>query len=341
VQTVYTLLLVLFVSLAVQASEPQAVLALKTEPTGAMVYINEELRSSSTPAVFRLAPGTYQIRAEKQGLQQQATLTLTRDTTVVKTLHLTLHVGGLLVDTLANGEACPFCPAMVILPVGAFTMGKADGFSDEEPVHTVAMNNPFAMSQYEVTFVEYDAFTEATGAKPLSDAGWGRVNRPAIHVSWSQAAAYAKWLSGQTGHFYRLPTEAEWEYAARGGTQTDYWWGDAIGQGQANCRKCGSQWDNQGTAPVGQFGANPFGLYDMVGNVREWTCSVYQSPYAGKESVCVEEQPDGALYVIRGGAWKSQPPVSRVSYRYTKPSDYQRNYLGFRVVRTLSESEHD
>ncbi|MCP3897296.1 SUMF1/EgtB/PvdO family nonheme iron enzyme, partial [Moraxella sp.] len=184
-------------------------------------------------------------------------------------------------DRLKDGR---LGPEMVRIPAGRFRMGdiQGGGDGDEKPVHRVSVSE-FAMGRYEVTFAEYDKFAQATGRKKPDDEGWGRGNRPVINVSWDDAVAYAKWLSQQTGKQYRLPTEAEWEYAARAGTETQYWWGNEIGQNRAVCDACGSRWDNKQTAPVGSFAANPFSLYDTVGNVWEWTCSEYEDKYSGKE----------------------------------------------------------
>jgi len=126
-------------------------------------------------------------------------------------------------------------PKMVIIPAGSFRMGdiQGGGDSDEQPVHRVSIGK-FAMGMYEVTFAEYDKFADATGRKKPNDKGWGRGNSPVINVSWNDATAYAKWLSNQTGKNYRIPTEAEWEYAARAGTETKYWWGNEIDKSKAN-----------------------------------------------------------------------------------------------------------
>ena len=165
-------------------------------------------------------------------------------------------------------------PEMVVLPAGGFRMGdlSADqsGDSDERDSRRVTIRRPIAMGRYEVSFADYDRFVLASGADiPEDYGGWGRGARPVINVSQEDARAYAKWLSAQTGKRYRLPTEAEWEYAARASTTTKYSWGDAIGRNLANCNGCGSEWDIDKTAPVGSFAANPFGLYDMHGNVVE------------------------------------------------------------------------
>lgn len=230
-------------------------------------------------------------------------------------------------DTLRDGSKGP---AMVRIPAGTFRMGdiQGGGSSDERPVHRVSVR-AFAMGRYEVTFAEYDKFAEATGRQKPLDLSWGRGNRPVINVSWQSAVAYAKWLSQQTGHKYRLPTEAEWEYAARAGTTTKYWWGNEIGTNKANCYKCGNSFNY--TAPVGSFRANPFGLYDTAGNVWEWTCSEYQDTYQGKEQICTNNT---SKAVLRGGSWNDLPQLARSASRYwLSPLIGFREY-GFRLART-------
>ncbi len=189
------------------------------------------------------------------------------------------------------------------------------------------------MSIYEVTFAEYDLFADATAHDKPDDRGWGRGNQPVIDISWLDAVAYTEWLSKQTGQIYRLPTEAEWEYAARGGESTAYWWGNEIGQNNAACNGCGSQWDNKQTAPVGSFSANKYGLYDVHGNVWEWTCSFYVEHYNGTENYC-ESNNDG-VRVLRGGAWNSSPNILRSALRIRHNVDDAYHTFGFRVVRVF------
>ncbi len=219
-------------------------------------------------------------------------------------------------DTLADGS---LGPEMVVIPAGTFRMGdiQGGGFSREQPVHEVSVAR-FAMGRYEVTFAEYDRFVEATGRERPSDVGWGRGDRPVINVSWNDVTAYAEWLSEQTGQQYRLPTEAEWEYAARAGTETKYWWGDDIGSNNANCWKESCDDSFEYTAPVGSFEPNPFGLFDVLGNVWEWTCSEYENKYSGKEQYCLSksEVNDGGLFVLRGGSWI----IVAICLLYTSPS---------------------
>ncbi|MDM8558254.1 SUMF1/EgtB/PvdO family nonheme iron enzyme [Candidatus Parabeggiatoa sp. HSG14] len=233
-------------------------------------------------------------------------------------------------DRLQDGSKAP---EMVWIPAGRFRMGdiQGGGDDDEKPVHSVSVNR-FAMGRYEVTFAEYDKFAQATGRGKPSDSGWGRGNRPVINVSWNDATAYTEWLSQQTGEQYRLPTEAEWEYAARAGTETKYWWGNDVGSNKANCygNDCGDSFEY--TAPVGSFQPNRFGLYDTVGNVYEWTCSEYENKYKGKEKQCLGKNRANRR-VLRGGSWYSYPSYSRAASRY-RDDPVIRNYVvGLRLVR--------
>ena len=196
-------------------------------------------------------------------------------------------------DSLKDGSQGP---AMVVIPSGSFQMGSPAGEprrdGDEEPVHEV-MLYPFAMGRTQVTFDQYDRFAKATGRKKPYDRGWGRGERPVIHVSWQDATAYAAWLSDQTGQSYRLPTEAEWEYAARVGTSTPFWTGDCIHTDQANYNGnyydyngCGARtgmWRKQ-TVPAGSLPANPWGLHETAGNVWEWTQDCWHGSYQGAPS---------------------------------------------------------
>jgi formylglycine-generating enzyme required for sulfatase activity len=240
------------------------------------------------------------------------------------------QAGEVVRDRLKDGS---LGPEMVWIPAGRFQMGdiQGGGYSDEKPVHWVSINK-FAMGRYEVTFAEYDKFAEATGRTKPSDRGWGRGNRPVINVSWNDVTAYAEWLSQQTGKQYRLPTEAEWEYAARAGTETKYWWGNDIGSNRANCDGCGSRWDDKSTAPVGSFAANPFGLFDTVGNVWEWTCSEYEEKYTGKEQRCAKS---AGRFAVRGGSWGDSAHRVRSAYRSWDTPAERGDFLGVRLVRHL------
>ncbi len=226
-------------------------------------------------------------------------------------------------------------PSMVELHSDSFQMGSGSASPnfDERPRRDVSLKR-FALSKYEVTFEQYDRFAAETGrARPRSN-GNGRGSRPVTNVSWRDAVAYAEWLSAQTGHRYRLPTEAEWEFAARANTITRYWWGNKVGTARANCFDCGTKWGGRETAPVGSFPASPFGLHDLSGNVREWVKDCYASTYEGAPvdgsavdaSQCKQR-------VIRGGSYSSPSTELRVTTRDQGEPDMRLDDLGFRVAR--------
>ena len=244
-------------------------------------------------------------------------------------------------DTLSSGGKGP---EMVVIPAGSFRMGclNDDGdCSNEFPVHDVDVPR-FALSKYEVTFAQWDACVAAGGCGGYRppDEGWGRGDRPVIWVSWDDARSYAAWLSSQTGEDYRLPSESEWEYAARAGTTTKYHWGDQIGVNQANCQShyCGDMF--QHTAPVGSFPANAWGLHDMHGNIWEWVEDCWHGNYQGAPT-------DGSAWtsegncsvhrrVVRGGSWGLDPGDLRSAYRNWGPAGHRNITFGFRVARTLT-----
>jgi formylglycine-generating enzyme required for sulfatase activity len=201
------------------------------------------------------------------------------------------------------------------------------GDINAQPVHDVSVGQ-FAMGKFEVTFAEYDKFVDATGRKKPSDNGWGRGNHPVINVSWNDATAYTKWLSNQTDKQYRLPTEAEWEYAARAGTDTKYWWGNDIDKSKANYNK-----NIKKTSLVGNYKANKFGLYDTSGNVWEWTCSESTNKYNGKEKQCVTT---ASHFVLRGGSWNDGPWVVRSADRYGHEPTFRYGHFGFRLARLVT-----
>jgi formylglycine-generating enzyme required for sulfatase activity len=235
-------------------------------------------------------------------------------------------------------------PEMVVVPAGCFQMGSPaseTGRDDDEPQHRVCLSRAFAIGTTEVTFADYDRFARATGRELPNDRGWGRDRRPVINVSWQDATAYADWLSEQTGAEYRLPSEAEWEYAARAGTTTAYWWGDQPRRDRANYGKDDS-WGGHAegadrwkyTAPVGSFPANAFGLHDTAGNVLEWVEDWYDD-YPSGEVVDPVVRQGGSRRVYRGGCWYDGPRTLRSAYRsYWLPGN-RNGYLGFRLARTF------
>ena len=227
-------------------------------------------------------------------------------------------------------------PEMVVVPAGRFLMGdlSGDGMSRERPVREVTISQPFAIGKYEITFEDYQRFLGP--AAPPGDEGWGRGSRPVINVSWAEAVAYVSWLSAETGQRYRLPSEAEWEYAARAGTTTAFSWGDDGGENFANCASCGSPpWGGNQSAPVGSFPANPWGLFDMHGNVWEWVRDCANEDYNGAPSDgSAWEAGDCAKRVVRGGAFDFGAKISRSSYRFSLPPDISYAF-GFRVALAL------
>jgi formylglycine-generating enzyme required for sulfatase activity len=235
-------------------------------------------------------------------------------------------------DPLRNGG---FGPLMLAVQGGTFTMGKLIALPTDNagPAREVSVSE-FLISASEVTFQDYDRFVRATGGRSPSDFGWGRGRRPVVDVSWNDARKYADWLSRQTGHRYRLPSEAEWEYAAAAGQRSPFWWGFEPEAGRAVCFDCGSPWDNISTAPVGSFEPNPLGLYDTAGNAMEWVQDCYHPDYAGAP-------PDGRAWVegdcrfrvARGGAFNRPARSMHTTARHHFAADTRLNMIGFRIAR--------
>lgn len=269
-------------------------------------------------------------------------------------------------------KECAECPEMVAVPAGRFVMGSPKGergrFDSEAPEHEVSVR-AFALGKYDITNEEFLTFLRQTGFQPapcdpILDLSWTSPGNgtayapgnsppgrdPAVCLNWYDAKAYVAWLNAKvrtqgnalTGNSgpYRLPSEAEWEYAARAGTTTARWWGDAIGTGHANCNGCGSGYDGTLIAPVGSFGPNPFGLYDMLGNVWQWTDDCWNESYVdAPTNGTAWEVGDCDRRVLRGGSWSNVPEFLRSAARNKgdaagRDFDYS-NYAGFRVARTL------
>jgi len=240
-------------------------------------------------------------------------------------------------DLLKDGSAAP---AMVVIPNGHFTMGDQQdiGQSYEAPSHQVNVKSAFAMSIYPITFNDYDKFSLVVGKPLVSSYKWGRENRPVINVNLDEARDYVAWLSQQTGQHYRLPSEAEWEYANRAGTITNYPWGNEIGKNRANCFGCGSRWDRKSTSPVGSFQANPWGLFDMQGNVWELTDDCWNFNYVGAPSDgSAWKSGDCSRVVLRGGSWGDVTKDIRASTRLRSYAGARTVNIGFRIVRNISK----
>ena len=299
---------------------------------------------------LRLPAGSYQVSAmAERHSHLSETWQVSEDNTrlVLELESIVPEPGGTFRDPLADGGEGPL---MVVVPAGRFSMGclsnDRDCDGDEQPVHDVTLPNNFAMAVYEVSFAEYDRYVQATGARPLDDEGWGRGDRPVINLDWEEARAYARWLSEQTGRSYRLPTEAEWEYAARAGTTTKYSWGNEASHEQANygTDKCcaglaqgSDRWEY--TAPVGSFPANGFGLYDMHGSVWEWTQDCWYASYDGAPTNGQAWEGgnggDCDRRVVRGGSWGANPRYMRAADRNFLDVSDRSKTLGLRLVQNL------
>lgn len=227
---------------------------------------------------------------------------------------------------------------MLVIPAGRFQMGDSQkiGVSYEQPVHTVTIPYSFAMSQFEITFADYDRYSRATGKPLASDYRWGRDKRPVIHVNQQDARRYAQWLTAQTGHVYRLPTESEWEYAARAGTTTAYPWGNKMDKVYANCYDCDEHWLIRKTLPVGTFPPNAWGLYDTQGNVWEMTADCWHFSYAGApDDGSAWRQGDCSRIVLRGGSFGDHAVDLRSATRLRSYAGTRTIIIGFRLVREL------
>ena len=245
----------------------------------------------------------------------------------------------------------PFAPEMVEIPAGDFLMGSPGDekrrYRVEGPQHRVAIPAPFALGKYAVTFDEFDHFFREAGPGYCPSGNkWGRGNRPVINVSWNDAVVYCRWLSKETGHDYRLPTEAEWEYACRAGTTTPFHFGKTISSQQANyggdfsygrdghiseCR--------EKTVEVGQFPANALGLYDMHGNVWEWCADCFEKDAYNKHADVypnmVGDMESSGEHALRGGSWSNRPGNVRSASRTSVAAGNRNKHAGFRIARTL------
>jgi formylglycine-generating enzyme required for sulfatase activity len=275
-------------------------------------------------------------------------------------------------------------PAMVVIPTGSFQMGASDNDEDridaETPQHAVTIGKGFAMARSAITVGQFREFVRASGYVPDSvklggasvydersgamrddaNATWqddyaGRKaedNLPVVNISWNDAKAYTDWLSQRTGKAYRLPSEAEFEYALRGGTTTRYWWGDGVPThpvenltGSGDRSRSGRRWSHAfrgyrdgywGPAPVMSFAPNPFGLYDINGNVSEWAADCWHDNYVrAPADGSAWLNPGCTAHVVRGGSWGSSPEQVISAYRQGTNSDVRSGRVGFRVVREL------
>lgn len=276
-------------------------------------------------------------------------------------------------DNLADGKPCAFCPEMVVVPAGQFAMGspasepEREGWQKgvESPQREVRIGRPFALGKFEVTRGQFAAFARETGHhsygcrvftgsewETQADRSWQSVgfsqtdNHPVVCVNWDDAKAYVAWLSRKLRKAYRLLSSAEWEYAARARTTTPFWWGAQITPAQANYngnyvyKGGGAKGEyRERSVPVDSFAPNPWGLYNVHGNVSEWVEDCFFDSYSGGPtdgSARTTECTDSSRRVFRGGSWQNTPAELRSASRYGAPFDVRLRYVGFRVGRTLT-----
>jgi formylglycine-generating enzyme required for sulfatase activity len=231
---------------------------------------------------------------------------------------------------------CAACPVMLAVNAGTFTMGNDASDPSERPAHRVTLGHGFALSKYAVTVAQWNACRDAGACPRLPSDSNNAPNAPVRDLSWDDAQQYAAWLSKISGKPYRLPTEAEWEYAARGGTATRYWWGNEMRTGTANCKDCGQPWHADAPDNVGSFAANPFGFYDMGGSVWEWVSDCWHESYkSAPADGHAWDEPNCQVRVIRGGSWRDGASYMPASTRFKYDSSVRYSANGFRVGRDM------
>nr|VFK08373.1 MAG: Formylglycine-generating enzyme, required for sulfatase activity, contains SUMF1/FGE domain [Candidatus Kentron sp. LPFa]VFK25027.1 MAG: Formylglycine-generating enzyme, required for sulfatase activity, contains SUMF1/FGE domain [Candidatus Kentron sp. LPFa] len=348
---------------------PASLIVHAGSPEGKL-YIDQEFVGASSPLPYPLSPGKHRIKVTKDG-----------DRSLETVIHVAAgekHRLHALFAALEQKKSCrtasprredsarlggrercnrlagsPKIPKMKEVVSRKERMGSsADSSEDASAAHSEEgpQRHAFSLGVTEVTFEEYDRFACATGRGLPHDSGWGRGRRPVINVNWNDAAAYAEWLAKKTGRGFRLPTEEEWEYAARGESATRYFWGDdeqsacvyANGYDESAKRVHRYYWDNlscddgqANTAPVGSYRPNSFALSDMIGNVREWTADCWQgnSSILPKDGAKAPGSPEICSWrVIRGGAWLSSPSSLEPTHRGKSIADGASNSIGFRLA---------
>lgn len=298
----------------------------------------------STKLQIMLPAGEHDVEVAKRGYQSSRKSVLLKEATTLKVdlerAKYAFSKGEKIQDILVGDIPGP---ELVVVPAGSFRMGDitGTGLENERPVKSKDIRQSFGLSETEITVKAFEQFVKATSyvtdaekqkgcaSYQEGEASWeGKRNwrspgfaqtdlSPVVCISLRDAQAYVAWISEASNQVYKLPSEEQWEYAARGGKETDFWWGEGVGTDNANCGWCGSQWSNISTAPVGSFERNHFGLFDTVGNVWEWTTNAADI--------------NGG--VVRGGAWNFAPRLARVSTRMEIDPSFRSNYIGFRVVR--------
>lgn len=344
---------------SVRLAQLTARLTIASTPSDAIVHVSyragQSWRDVRYTEPLTLPVGEVTIEARAVGYRNYVRRLALAGKPHVHTIHMQafdVEPGRRFRDTLASGSDGP---ELVVISAGSFRMGSPDGSRDERPVHDVAVTQPFAIGVYEVTHAEYDEHQGRTpvlkqpvrGEPALPVPAEAIADHPVTGVTWSEAEAYASWLSGETGYRYRLPSEAEWEYVARAGSRTRYPFGDdphelcrhanvADQTLAARYRKYSTAACDDGVlgvGPVGRLEANAFGVHDMLGNAEEWVADCWRRNYSGADGTPRPYDGNCSAYAVRGGAWDSAPEEATVSFRsFSTRAGPTR---GFRIVREL------
>ena len=240
-------------------------------------------------------------------------------------------------DPLTSGfRDCGHCPEMIPVPAGTFTMGSDAGDVTERPLREVKIARRFALGRYEVTVAQWQACVAAGGCIFQADDVPTPDRTAMRNITWDDAQEYIAWLAKTTGKPYRLPSEAEWEYAARAGTTSEYWWGDVADYSKTNCKDCGGDWDRKVAGDIGRFQPNPFGLYDVSGGVSEWTADCWIKDYKkAPADGSARDKEDCQQRVLRGGSWRNEAGYLRSASRLYYDAYVNYTVHGLRVALTL------
>ena len=328
-------------------------LNVRVQPDEAEVFVSyrgdddRQVREAYRPGMS-VPVGRVEVRARSLGFRTAyAEFLISQSGHTVRLTLSTIDVspGRRFQDPLKNGNAGP---VMVVIPAGSFTMGDATGNPSEQPAHKVTLTQPFALSVSEVSIASFAEFARSADVEMSSRLAEAETDEPMRFVSWYQAQTYVTWLTQQTGFKYRLPTEAEWEYAARAGSQGAYFFGDDPSRlcefanvADLSAKEIYAGWDvvdcrdgYQKIAPVASFAANPFGLHDIYGNVSEWIADCGINSYSDAPSDGSIDQRGGCgSHGFRGGSWDSQAAEMRSAYRNT--AVMANGDRGIRLLREL------
>ena len=329
----------------------QATLTVNVQPNHAVVTLRLPGDKQSRPyqPAMAVPTGNVQIRTRAMGYRtkvQNVQVQSSGAVISVKLVRIDITPGSDVIDKLRDGGRGP---TMVVIPHGQFTMGNASGAKSEQPIRKITITQPFAMSRYETTVAEYLAYARATSLEMPEKVDIQQADHPMTRITYNQAQAYARWLSEQSGEFYRVPSEAEWEYAARAGSSTQFFFGENVRQlctyanvADQTTRQTYRTWDtldcNDGMlrpGKVGAYAANPFGLYDIYGNVSEWVadCGLPDYDRAPTDGSVAPGRTNCDTHGFRGGSWDSTGVEANSSYRNT--ASRAGDDRGFRLVRVL------